>query len=169
MSFMTGALHKIKRPHGPFTYQFASSETDSSGHWLSLPRGAQWTAPHDSGLLPFDVVVLLVPNSPLVTWWCDRPTGRRLEVDVCLPPTEADGDWSFIDLELDVYRYADGSVTVEDEDEFMDACRAGHISTGDAGIAEAACSEAVTQLRAAQPPFDQSGWNRLDALSSSGR
>ena len=160
---MTGVLHKIKRPGGVHAYEFASDEEDAFGHWLHLPRGAGWTAPHDRGVLPFDVLVLLTPGAPLVAWWCDDPTDRRIEVDVCMPPREMDSGWSFVDLELDVVLHADSSLVVEDEDEFVDACLAGYIREDDAALARAACADAVAMLANRREPFDQRGWRHLSS------
>lgn len=135
MGDVAGVLRKIKRPQGPHTYEFLSTEKDAFGHWLFLPRESGWTAPHDHGVLPFDVLVLVAPGSPLVTWWCDDPAGRRIEIDVSHPPIELDDGWSFIDLELDVVRYANGSLVVQDEHEFANACRGGYIDEAEAALA----------------------------------
>lgn len=84
-----------------------------------------------------------------------------------LPAVELDDGWSFTDLELDVIQHSDGSLVIEDEDEFADACRAGHINEADAAFAESACAHAVSMVELGREPFDQLGWCRLEELSRS--
>jgi hypothetical protein len=158
---MAGVLTKLKRPHGTQAWEYVASDTDGFGQWLYLPRGAAWTAPHDRGVLPFDVLALVAPTRPWVAWWCDDGADRRIEIDVCLPPVEVDAGWSFVDLELDVMLHADGSLVVEDEDEFADARLAGHIDPATAALAEAACTDAVALLGSRGEPFGEAGWRRL--------
>lgn len=165
MNNMTGTLRKIKRPQGVHTFEVMSSSEDAFGHWLYLPTGAGWTAPHDHGVLPFDVLVLLAPGSPLVAWWADDPADRRIEIDVCLPPHEVETGWSFTDLELDVVQHADGMLGVEDEDEFAEACLEGHIDQTEAALARAACADAMAMLAARHAPYNQLGWDRLACLT----
>lgn len=162
---MTGRLTKVKRPHGRHTYEYAAGAVDRFGHWLYLPHGAAWTAPHDRGVLPFDVLVLLAAARPWVAWWCDDAADRRIEVDVCQPPVELDAGWSFVDLELDVLLRADGSPVVEDEDEFAAARRSGLIDEETAGLAESTCAEVAALLAARAEPFGTAGWRRLAAFS----
>ncbi|MDQ2852205.1 MAG: DUF402 domain-containing protein [Actinomycetota bacterium] len=83
------------------------------------------------------------------------------------PPIELDDGWPFSDLELDVVRYADGSLVVQDEHEFANACRGGYIDEVEAALAEAAFVNAMGMLKAARAPFDQLGWHRLADLTRS--
>lgn len=51
-----------------------------------------------------------------------------MHIDIATPPREADAGWVFDDLELDPLFLRDGSLVVDDEDEFADACAEGLIS-----------------------------------------
>jgi hypothetical protein len=157
-------IRKIKRPGGVFTYEFRPVTEDNFGIWLHLPRGAVWKAPHDGGLLPFDALMLLSPKRSWVAWWVDDPRDRRVEIDVCLPPTRESDGWSYIDLELDPVRHEDGTIEIQDRDEFDTACRNGFISENDAQMADAVANTIEAALRNREEPFGNEGWRRLDGL-----
>jgi hypothetical protein len=158
-------LHKIKRPGGVHRYDTLLSGTDEFGTWLFAPQGAAWQAPHDSGRLPFDVLVLLAPARPYVAWWCNDPHGRRLEIDVCLPPEPVTDGWSFVDLELDVIRHEDtGRTEVVDHDEFRAARRAGLIDPAAARLALATARDVQARARDRVEPLGSAGWRNLAPL-----
>lgn len=73
--------------------------------------------------------------------------------------------WRFVDLELDVFqRRDDGSVTVEDRDEFDDAVRAGTIAPDVARLAEDTARRLQMALICGQEPWVARGWELLDAV-----
>src|SRR5207302_8747100 len=94
-------LDKIKRPAGVFAFDMRVAITDEVGTWLYYPIGSTWRAPHDTGTMPFDALLLVTAGEPFVSWWVDDPDDPRVEIDICIPPTETDAGWSFVDLELD--------------------------------------------------------------------
>jgi hypothetical protein len=160
-------LHKIKRPAGVHRFDVLLIGTDEFGTWLFAPRGAGWQAPHASGRLGFDVLVLLASGRPYVAWWCADPDGRRLEIDICLPPEPAADGWTFVDLELDVFRHEDTAWTeIVDQDEFDVACRAGLIDQEAAHLALATANELHAHLRGQVEPFGHAGWRKLTALQA---
>jgi len=150
-------LHKIKRPAGDFCFDVELVEEDSFGTWLAAMTGSPWNAPHDSGTLPFDVLVLLSSEHHWVAWWVDDPTDRRLEIDVCLVPQRVTDGWRFVDLELDPVRHEDGDIEIEDWDEFTDAIRHGWISVEEATIAEQTAIDMQASLHERVTPFDDEG------------
>jgi hypothetical protein len=79
-------LHKVKRPGGLFWFDLEQLPADRYGSWLRGRPGAPWGAPHDSGVLPVHVVLLIAPGRPWVAWWVDDPADRRLHIDLCQPP-----------------------------------------------------------------------------------
>jgi hypothetical protein len=142
---------------------------DQWGTWLHVPRGSRWTAPHDSGLVVADRVVLMDPRHSWVPWWVDDPDGRRVEVDVSQPPVSVGEGWSFVDLELDVRGDELGFVGRADEDEFRAACEDGSISPEEAELALAAATELELALHRGREPFGAVGWSRLaQGLRSAG-
>ena len=161
-------LHKIKRPGGIFSFDVEPLAHDEFGVWLHAPVGSAWEAPHDAGVLAFDVVLLLSPVRYWVAWWVDDPADRRLEIDVCLRPQRVHGGWSYVDLELDPVRHESGIVEIEDRDEFDLARQSGWIAARDAEVAEATAITMQAALREREEPLGDEGWRRLDALRRRG-
>ena len=60
-----------------------------------------------------------LPRAP-----CRTPIGT-VSIDVCTPAAFAGDAWTFVDLELDVYRAGDGAIEVFDEDELEEAVASG--------------------------------------------
>lgn len=79
-------------------------------------------------------------------------------MDVCLPPERTSDGWRFIDLELDPVRHEDGTVEVEDEDEFRTACEEGWISPEEASFALTMADELERLLRQCREPRGVEGW-----------
>ena len=90
---------------------------------------------------PYTVAQVWTADGTLKGWYCD----------VCLPPRRgAPGELSYVDLELDLWRGADGSVALLDEQEFAERRDAGGFTPA--------------QLTAAAR-----GWRRLQALAARNR
>lgn len=157
-------IRKIKRPGGVFTFEFRPVTEDSFGVWLHLPRGSVWEAPHDVGTLPFDVLILLSPERCWVAWWVNDSNDKRVEIDVCLSPVREGDGWSYVDLELDPVRHENGTIEIQDRDEFDTACRQGWIAESDAHMADAVANAMGAALRNREEPFGKEGWHRLNAL-----
>lgn len=158
-------LDKVKRPGGTYWFELRHVATDAYGSWLSFLRGSAWRAPHDAGVVPIDALVLLAQDRPFITWWVNDPDDPRVEIDVCLPPTQTPSGWSFVDLELDPVRHeADGRVEIEDEDEFAASVDAGWMSDTDALLAREAAESMADVLRAGDEPWGEVGWTLLHSL-----
>ena len=134
---------------------------DQWGTWLHLPRGSSFESPEGPGTMDLDAVAVLDPAHPWVPWWVERPEGRTLEVDICLPPVAISEGWSYVDLELDVMGDEFGFVRLDDEDEFQGACDAGWMSADDAEVAATAARDVELALRRGREPFGAAGWARL--------
>lgn len=155
-------LDKVKRPGGTYSFELRHVATDAHGTWLSFLEGSAWRAPHDAGVITFDALVLLAEDRPFVTWWADDPDDRRVEIDVCLPPTRTASGWSFVDLELDPVRYeADGRVEIQDEHELAASVGAGWMSETDARLARETAASMAEALRMGREPWGSLGWTRL--------
>ena len=89
-----------------------------------------------------------------------------ISVDTCTPPAVFDDEWTYVDLELDPVMRSNGNVEIEDEDEFVEACKAGFISDAEAANARAATLETAQAMRDRTEPFHQRGWERLDQALS---
>lgn len=80
---------------------------------------------------------------------------------VCTPAILVDGEWTYVDLELDPFLHADGGVGVHDQDEFVAACKSQLSSDLAAREARAAADEVEDALRDRKEPVATIGWNRL--------
>jgi hypothetical protein len=154
-------VRKIKRPGGLFTFEMLAIDEDDDGAWVFGPVGSCWTRPEESGTLSFPVLGLFRPGEWFVSWWIDRPEGRRVEADVCLPPERLDDGWSYVDLELDPVRHEPDRVEVQDHDEFEVACENGWMSPDDAAGALDAAARMERALTDRVEPWGDEGWRRL--------
>ncbi|MBU2664739.1 DUF402 domain-containing protein [Actinoplanes bogorensis] len=155
-------LHKIKRPGGLYTFDFSTVAEDDDGTWLLAPIGSPWRAPHDSGRSTVPVVVLLATGRPWATWWVGDPADRRLEIDVCLPPTRIEEGWQYVDLELDPVLHRDGNrVEIEDWDEYDESIRTGNMTSDDAKLALVTAEGCAQLLRRRSEPWLERGWKLL--------
>lgn len=155
-------LCKVKRPGGVFWFDLEHVRQDRDGVWLRGPVGSPWGAPHGRGILPVPVVVLLAPGRPWVAWWVGDPVGRRLEIDVCVPPEVTEVGWQYVDLELDpVFHERDSRVEIEDWNEYHDARRSGWMSADEAELARSTAEDRAGALRRGDEPWQERGWQLL--------
>jgi hypothetical protein len=89
---------------------------------------------------------------------------RARSPSTCAFPRSFDGEeWSFADLELDLYKSGQGEARVDDEDEFEDAVLDGLISPSERTAALAAAGELDPRITGYDPLFDDIGWKHLAA------
>ena len=165
-------IRKIKRSKGFARWSAYEFDRDGLGLWLFTPPGSLFRAEVGGAITECEVgqgtrpaglaVLHLIPPSG---WWMAQWTaeGERafISVEVCTPPALVGGEWQFVDLELDPYRGPDSRVIVDDEDEFVAACAAGMITSGEAAAARAAATEVAGWLASRVEPFGQVGWAKL--------
>ena len=105
-----------ERPH--WEYDAVLLGEDEHGHWLGCPRGTH----HERPGLAFDSDVDKVVLVPREGGWKASLYAPGIWVDTYIDiatPPAWDGDvLRAIDLDLDVIRAEDGSVYLDDEDEF---------------------------------------------------
>lgn len=102
--------------------------SDRHGTWLGSRRGNPvQQADGRVELQRHDAVWLAVENAwYLPAFWFTPETD--LTIDVCTPPTFKNETWSFVDLELDLFRTPDGRAGVVDQDEWALLAGSGLIS-----------------------------------------
>lgn len=143
-------------PH--WRYDAVVLGADADGAWLGVPAGTHHERPGAAFDSAVDKVVRITAEHRVAALldaglWCD------VYVDVATPPR-----WDLtgpvpvlrsVDLDLDVIRRADGTVFVDDEDEFADH----RVSLGYpddlVAAAEASSSAALAAVRNGEPPFDR--------------
>lgn len=93
---------------------------DDWGTWLSLPRGASRWKGHEERSPNLHHGVVCVPHEE---WWLllYNPTHPQIShfIDINTPGTWSENRVELIDLDLDVVVNVDGSVEIDDEDEFL--------------------------------------------------
>jgi hypothetical protein len=173
----TTVIRKIKQSKGFARWCAYELERDGFGLWLFTPQGSLFRAEIAGTITECEVGQGTRPNGlavlqliPLSGWWMAQWTAEAersfISVEVCTSPALAGGEWQFVDLELDPYRASDGRVAVEDEDEFVAACKAGLIPAGEAAAARAAAAEVAGWLEGGVEPFGKVGWEKLrDAVA----
>ncbi|WP_447644971.1 DUF402 domain-containing protein [Nocardioides zeae] len=131
--------------------------SDAGGAWLGVPAGSHHERPGAAFDSAVDKVVRITSEHRVAALldrglWCD------VYVDVATPP-----QWDLggpvpvlrsVDLDLDVIRRDDGTVFVDDEDEFAEH----RVSLGYpddlVAAAEASCAATLAAVRDGAPPFD---------------
>jgi hypothetical protein len=93
---------------------------DEHGHWIALPKGSRRWKGGEEVRPAAENAVFCAPHHG---WWHLHYNGSASQfshfVDIVTPPRwVSPGRYEMIDLDLDVTRSHDGTVTVEDEDEF---------------------------------------------------
>ena len=172
-------VRKCKRPSAQAvwgTYEIAS---DEHGVWLYTPEGSRFRSTSDNGTegecfvgqpeAPGLHVMQLVPSGD--AWWFGHWKSFRglptMSIDVCTPAVFAGDAWTYVDLELDVYRSGDGAIGVFDQDELEDAVAHGLISEEERRTCLDVAAELEARLRAGDDPvFDGLAWSRLEAATA---
>ncbi|MFG1707039.1 DUF402 domain-containing protein [Nonomuraea sp. M3C6] len=134
---------------------------DEFGTWLFSREGeVHRKADGTSVMLPSDGVQLLPRNGWWAAWWWRND--RWISVDICTPPTLGVSGWSYMDLELDLARFADGTVLLVDEEEFEQTVAECVVPQAVITAARAAASDLQTRLASATEPVIPAGWEWLE-------
>ncbi len=159
------------RPHWRFAGVHVGQ--DAHGSWLGVPAGTRHARPGLELVSQVDTVSLVpradaVERGYLATFhapgiWCDT------YVDIATPPWwDHDAPRPTLrstDLDLDVVRRDDGSVFVDDEDEFAEHQVSLGYPASLVGAAERSCAHLHAQVLARVAPFDGGTAQRwLEAL-----
>lgn len=105
---------------------------------------------------------LLPASGWWAAWWWRKE--RWIGVDVCTPPVRDAAGWSYVDLELDLARLADGTVLLVDEDEFERAITECRLPPGVITAARAEAASLRGRLADAAEPVVAAGWQWLERV-----
>lgn len=125
-------IRKLKLPNATGVWGAYVVAEDEYGTWFFTPAESpiEWTnLDGKSKAWEFDVLCLIPPSEwYFALWWGEHPYEVEVSVDVTALATREIDVWSWLDLEIDLFRLKDGTVGIEDEDEFEDSFAAGYIS-----------------------------------------
>jgi protein associated with RNAse G/E len=125
---------------------------DQYGVWLGAPVGGTWQRGDGRTYTNRQAQVLLCSPD---RWWTatfnDAPAQTAVYVDVSTPAVISDGLVTAVDLDLDVRRFRDGTVRLEDEDEFADHQVRYSYPTEVIEAAQAAANWVAARIAVAEP------------------
>ena len=126
---------------------------DEFGRWLGIAKGSPWWAIDGSRSGVFETsLVKVVPSGGFWTA-CFCPVDPVVDVDIVLPVQWVGDVLEEVDLELDVLRWADGSVSVRDVAEFRQVREAWAIPGDIVARAEEACKQIREMVEQGVEPF----------------
>jgi uncharacterized protein len=149
------------RPHWEFVATYLGE--DEHGHWLGLPVGTEFRRPgaHFRGanaqvtLLPHDGWWVATFHGPGATTWTDLGGAEvELYVDITTPAVLDAQTVRCVDLDLDVVRGTNGTVIVDDEDEFAEHRVTFGYPADVVRAAEDSCAALLAAVSARTAPFD---------------
>ena len=131
---------------------------DAFGAWVGAPAGTAWTRPGHSVDAETADVVLFPDAGWTATFSITHRRNQRLYVDLTTTPVweRVDDVWrvTMADLDLDVVTLADGTIWLDDEDEFAEhQVRYGYPADVVARV-EADASDLLRRAGDGERPFD---------------
>ena len=140
------------RPH--WTYRGIYLGSDEHGDWLGCPVGTHYRRPEAEFTADFAGVVLVpVGGVAYLPAFNDEPATSAVYVDIATPAVWDGAILRSIDLDLDVIRRQDGTVLLDDEDEFAAHQIAYGYPTEVIELAERTAAEVLMAVRERTPPF----------------
>ena len=138
--------------------------TDRHGTWLGSRRGNPVRQP--DGRVepqPWDAVWLAAEHAwYFPAFWFTAETD--LTIDVCTPPRFENGTWSFVDMELDLFRRRDGRAGVVDQDDWDLLVGSGLVSDDAVRTVEETARILLPLVEHRVEPFGDAGLTWLDSL-----
>lgn len=131
---------------------------DEHGWWLGAPAGMPMSRPGVSTQTTAAIAVLLPRNAAhIASFYAVGEPAFDIYVDMATMPVWDGHTVSAVDLDLDVLRLRDGTVVVDDEDEFLEhQVTLGYPATVVA-LAQASCDAVVTSMSADEEPWRSVG------------
>ncbi len=165
------------RPH--WTYRGIYLGTDEHGDWLGCPVGTHYRRPEAEFTADFAGVVLVPAGGVayLPAFNDERAQARHgdpgspaeVYVDIATPAVWDGAILRSIDLDLDVIRRRDGTVYLDDKDEFAAHQVAYGYPIEVIELAEQAAAEVLTAVRRRDAPFDGTSDRWLAELNRADR
>lgn len=160
-----------------FRWDVTELGSDDYGTWLGARKGNPvYRVTHDgppnrhadgvAGPQADDAVFLVNSGEWFVSTCWHSPT-TELTIDISAPPIlDADG-WTFVDLELDLYRNVDGTAAIVDQDEFAVLAESGLVPEADLDAAGRTADQLLTAITSRREPFGDVGREWIKVLQGS--
>jgi predicted RNA-binding protein associated with RNAse of E/G family len=148
-----------------FSWPVEHLGSDEHGTWLGSRRGSPVRQPDGRSVeaQERDAVWLVSEGA----WWLPAfwfTDETDLTIDICTPPRLDGGVWTFVDLELDLFRSADGRAGVVDRDEFDQLAASGHLADSHVVSASEAAQTLLPLVQTKAEPFGDAARPWLRAL-----
>ena len=141
------------RPHWEYDGVFLG--TDQHGAWLGCPRGTFYSRPGMEFVGDFAGVVLVPADGAAhLATFNDRVAKAAIYVDMATPPVWDGTTLRAVDLDLDVIKLQDGTVYVDDEDEFAEHQVAFGYPPEVVAMAERSAAEVLAAVQQGAAPYD---------------
>jgi hypothetical protein len=151
------------RPH--WTYAGTWLGSDEHGEWLGFPAGTHYQRPGMEFVAPFAGVVLVpAGQEAFLAAFNDERAVSKTYVDMATPATWDGSVLRSVDLDLDVVMLQDGTVYLDDEDEFAEHQVAYGYPPEIVAMAESSAGRVLAAVRGKEPPFDDTAQRWLDLL-----
>ena len=140
---------------------------DEHGHWAGCPVGTRLERPGHSFASAFAWVLLVPEALPWSASFYDSPLGDvSVYVDMTTPPVWVGAQVSMVDLDLDVVLRRDGSLFVDDQEEFDEHRVSLCYPEGIVALAQRSADEVFTAVAAGVEPFLEVGHRWLDTAQA---
>ncbi len=151
------------RPHWEYDATYLGS--DEHGDWIGCPTGTFYSRPGMEFVATFAGVVLVpVGGAAHLAAFNDGHAVAATYVDMTTPPVWDGAILRAVDLDLDVVKLQDGTIYVDDEDEFAEHQVAYGYPPEVVAMAERAAAEVLAAVRAGEPPYDGTADTWLERL-----
>ncbi len=143
---------------------------DEHGVWLAAPVGTELTRPGARELAIRLHVILFPHRLPCTAAFYERLPGDLTEmatyIDISTVPQWNDGEVTMVDLDLDIIRQHDGTILIDDEDEFAEHQVSLAYPPDVVAMAEESCAARLTELTEGVEPYGVVGQAWLDSARS---
>lgn len=152
------------RPH--WTYRGIYLGADEHGDWLGCPAGTHYRRPEAEFTADFAGVVLVPSDgAAYLPAFNDERATSAVYADIATPAVWDGAILRSIDLDLDVIQRQDGTVLLDDEDEFAAHQVAYGYPAEVIEVAERTAAEVLAAVRRRDAPFDGSSDRWLAELA----
>lgn len=147
-----------------FSWPVVQLGVDDHGIWLGSRQGNPVLQPDGQVELQTHDGVWLIPPRQywIAAFWFTPATD--LTIDICVPPYQQSDTFAFIDLELDLYRNAQGEAGIVDQDEFAALSAAQLVPPHDLDAAVSTADRLLALVEQRVEPFGTAAKPRLQQL-----